>query len=138
MTRLHEWTQSRAVTRPASSAHAGARRSYIQRRQDRSRANRQTLHNGTKLGILPGFFRYPIHVMQLFQWGMGAVRPGVATLGRVRGRGPPRQRWEGWSRNLFRRNLAVLPPSPHPHRTPSRVRPDFCLSLKKVDSLQPK
>ena len=56
---------------------------------------------------------------------MGVVRPGVATLGRVRGRGPPRQRWEGWSRNLFRRNLAVLPPSPHPHRTPSHVRPDF-------------
>jgi len=27
-----------------------------------------------------------------------------ATLGTVRGRGPPRKRWEGWSRNSFRRN----------------------------------
>ena len=65
---------------------------------------------------------------------MGVVRPGVATLGRVRGRGPPRQRWEGWSRNMFRRNLAVLPPShvrpesdpiSRPGAPQTHVRPDF-------------
>ena len=85
MTRPHEWMPSRAATHPASSAHAGVRRWSIQRRPDRSRANRQTLHNGTKLGILPGFFRYPIHVMQLFQWGDGG---STARRGHPR----PRQR----------------------------------------------
>lgn len=109
MTRPHEWMPSRAATHPASSAHAGVRRWSIQRRPDRSRANRQTLHNGTKLGILPGFFRYPIHVMQLFQWGDGG---STARRGHPR----PRQR-EGPGPDFG--------PISRPGGPQTRVRPDF-------------